>query len=366
MSAHIRANLLLLVATLVLCCVLYPLVLWGIGQTVFHNKAEGSLIDKDGKPTDDPAKAVGSRLIGQPFTGDEYFQPRPSATTPAYNAAASGASNLAASNYMLRFRVAKALGPIVRYGAGSARKGQLVGPDIEAWFQNHPLKDDNGIVAQWAQAYPSAAKTWVQDEKANAAYVEQWQKTHSDEVTQWIKDNPGTPEPKPEDLAGVFFASYARTFPGTFPSQVKHQTADGKTEKVMEPVKKGTAIQAYFFDMWRQENPNTDLEQVSADMVMASGSGLDPHITLENALYQARHRVAAAQADKLIKAKGIQADDNKRKEIEDQVYESLDALLKEKASAPLGGLVGAPPLVNVLEVNLAVNDRVQRLADAVK
>src|SRR5205823_6197764 len=98
------------------------------------------------------------------------------------------------------FRVARALGPIVKYGSKDSRRGQPVGPDIEKWFQTHPAKDGKGIVAQWAQTWPGAAQTWVKDNKANAAYVEKWQKSRPDLVGQWIKENTGTPEPKPEDL----------------------------------------------------------------------------------------------------------------------------------------------------------------------
>ena len=50
MSSHLRANLWLLVLTVLLCSVLYPLVLLGIGQTVFHDKAQGSLLDAKGQP----------------------------------------------------------------------------------------------------------------------------------------------------------------------------------------------------------------------------------------------------------------------------------------------------------------------------
>src|SRR5262249_29842740 len=109
MSQHLRANLWLLLLTLILCSVLYPLALLGVGQAVSPRQAQGSLIDGGDK-------AVGSRLIAQPFTGDGYFQPRPSAAS--YNAAASGASNWGPSNYLLRDRVARQLGPIVKYRSG--------------------------------------------------------------------------------------------------------------------------------------------------------------------------------------------------------------------------------------------------------
>src|SRR5690349_11940853 len=105
--SHIRANVLLIGLTLLICCVVYPAALWGVGQLVFPTTADGSLIvGPNGRP-------IGSRLIAQAFTGDEYFQPRPSAA--GYNAAAAGASNWAASNPKLRSRVAGQLGPIVQY-----------------------------------------------------------------------------------------------------------------------------------------------------------------------------------------------------------------------------------------------------------
>ena len=113
MVSHLRANLLLLGLTVAICCVAYPVVLLVVGQTVFHDKAEGSLLyDQDGK-------AIGSKLIAQPFTGEKFFQSRPSAVS--YNAAGSGASNWGANNYLLRDRVARMLGPIVKYGSGSLR-----------------------------------------------------------------------------------------------------------------------------------------------------------------------------------------------------------------------------------------------------
>lgn len=93
--------------------------------------------------------------------------------------------------------------------------------------------------------------------------------------------------------------------------------------------------------MWRQEHAEAELEDVPADMVMASGSGLDPHITLKNALYQL-DRVTAKWAE-----------ETKRDPA--PVKQEIEQLLREKAEAPLGGLVGVE-LVNVLEVNIALTN----------
>jgi K+-transporting ATPase ATPase C chain len=87
-----RDALAMLVALTLVTGVLYPLVVTGIAQLAMRDAANGSIVDRDGKP-------VGSALIGQPFSDPKYFWSRPSATAPMpYNAGASSGSNLGPTN----------------------------------------------------------------------------------------------------------------------------------------------------------------------------------------------------------------------------------------------------------------------------
>src|SRR5213596_3021232 len=86
--AEIRGAIVVTVVLAVVCCGLYPLVVFGVSQALFHHKANGSLIvDKDGT-------VRGSRLLGQNFSDEKYFHPRPSAAGNGYDAANSSGSNL--------------------------------------------------------------------------------------------------------------------------------------------------------------------------------------------------------------------------------------------------------------------------------
>src|ERR1700674_5419489 len=180
MFRYLSKSIVLLCFSVVICCVIYPCLVWAIGQVFFPFQANGSLVKgPDGT-------IVGSRLIAQPFTKDEYFQPRPSAAS--YDASASAASTYAASNYLLRNRVASALGPIVKYQSGP-KAGKLVAPDIEAWFQQDKFQGNPHIVAQWADMHNAVAQAWVNADPTHSAYVDAWSKAHRDWVRKGTKEN---------------------------------------------------------------------------------------------------------------------------------------------------------------------------------
>ena len=86
------------IATTILLGLIYPLVITGLAQVVFHDKANGQIITRNGE-------AIGSRIIAQPFTSAKYFHPRPSAAGNGYDAANSGGTNLASTNRKLIDRV---------------------------------------------------------------------------------------------------------------------------------------------------------------------------------------------------------------------------------------------------------------------
>jgi K+-transporting ATPase ATPase C chain len=335
MMRHLFANLWLLLLTLLLCSVAYPLALLAVAQLPFlKDKADGSLlVGADGK-------VIGSRLEAQAFEEDEYFWPRPSAASYKGDGTSGSGSNLSASNPDLRQRVEyKLLGAVLKYGDKSPKKGQMIWPDVEKWFVSQ-----RGLLAKWAEANPDLAKAWVKDNALNTKYVDGWKKT--DEGKNWLKGktaaDPATL--KPEDLAVEFLKFCSHSYAGKWPVikepvEIHPDTGANMRVPLIERVESSREIRTYFYPMWREAHPNEDLAPVPADMVTASGSGLDPHITLNSANYQF-DRVRDAWAAK-------------RNMPKEKVAERLQKLLDAHKHAPLGGLAGVE-LVNVMEVNAAL------------
>lgn len=87
MLQHVRPAVAMILAFTLLTGVAYPLAVTGIAWVMMQDQALGSLVRRDGE-------VIGSSLVGQSFASDKYFHPRPTATDPAYNAAASSGSNL--------------------------------------------------------------------------------------------------------------------------------------------------------------------------------------------------------------------------------------------------------------------------------
>jgi K+-transporting ATPase ATPase C chain len=94
--AELRGAIFSTLILAIVCCGIYPLIVFGIGQALFAGKANGSLI-VDAKGT-----VVGSKLIGQNFSADKYFHPRPSAAgNNGYDPTSSGGSNLGPTSQKL-------------------------------------------------------------------------------------------------------------------------------------------------------------------------------------------------------------------------------------------------------------------------
>lgn len=99
MTRNLVTAVLMTIVTTVLLGLVYPLVVTGLAQVIFHDKANGQLIERGGT-------VIGSRIIGQPFSSPGYFRSRPSAAGPAgYDAGNSTGSNLGPTNKTLIDRV---------------------------------------------------------------------------------------------------------------------------------------------------------------------------------------------------------------------------------------------------------------------
>ena len=98
MKRNLFIAFLMTIVTTVILGLIYPLIVTALSQALFHDKANGQLISKDGA-------VIGSRIIAQPFRGPGYFHPRASSAGNGYDAANSGGTNYGPTNQKLIDRV---------------------------------------------------------------------------------------------------------------------------------------------------------------------------------------------------------------------------------------------------------------------
>jgi len=92
---ELKTSAIVTLVLLVICCGVYPLVIFGAGQLLFPHQANGSLVlDSSGKP-------IASTLLAQNFAADKYFNPRASAAGTGYDSTSSGGSNYGATSQAL-------------------------------------------------------------------------------------------------------------------------------------------------------------------------------------------------------------------------------------------------------------------------
>ena len=236
MLRYFVKSLVLIAVAVVVTCGIYPGILWAIGQTAFPFQANGSIVrSADGK-------VIGSMLVAQPFTKDEYFQPRPSAAS--YDASATASASGYAPRRTMRSATASPARsvPIATYASGrhEGRTGALR-PDVEAWFQAGQVPAANPhIVAQWADA-AQHARAELGDRAIRTTAPSSTpgpRRIRRLVVQDWIKNNPATPQPKASDLAVVFFENFSNDNPGRFPSagdQDRRGRQAGDVDRTRQP-----------------------------------------------------------------------------------------------------------------------------------
>src|SRR5262249_27320941 len=154
-----------------------------------------------------------------------------------------GGSNWGANNPKLRDRIARQIGPMVRYNQNGPKNDESVQKDIEAWFMGfQPKADQRPLAVQWATDNSTLAGAWVKSDANKAATIE-WLRSHPDILTDWKKSKPdatevdfGDDKTIPfDDLAGAMFETWAAANPNKWPEPEDFDT--GTKDEKGEPIK---------------------------------------------------------------------------------------------------------------------------------
>ena len=295
---HIWASIAMTATLGIICCGLYPLIVYGIAQAVFPNQANGSLVKKDGTYTTKDEEAVGSSLLGQNFSLPQYFTPRPSSAGNGYDPTSSGGSNL---------------GPLSDKLINGATQAAATQPTTAPVASTGPSTAP--AVAATTPASTQPAETLAFDGVRLRTIHYALNNNISFKLYNLSPDGTRVEVPisKFEDSSGnPIDTALVDAFPhpeNDAPDRVVLVAGDFKKAD-------GTPV------------------MIPADAVTGSGSGLDPHITPDNADLQAQ-RVADTRHVSVDKVK---------------------ALIAEHTDAPSLGIFGDPG-VNVLMLNLALDNQ---------
>jgi K+-transporting ATPase ATPase C chain len=277
---HLWASIAFTFTLGIVACVIYPAIVYFLAQTIFPGQANGSLVDKNGNMTTKDEEAVGSYLLGQNFSASQYFQPRPSEAGAGYDPTSSGGSN-----------------------QGPLSDKQINGLTNPATTQPTTQPESLAFDGVRLRTIHYAVNNNIAFDLYHAVYVQNSDGT----VTLQKKDKIPLSQFQNKDgsLNDVALVD-------AFPHPVLGQDAPDYNRTVVIADDFATPI--------------------PGDAVTASGSGLDPHISLDN---------AAIQKARVAQARGISPD---------KVQELIDAHTDEPGLGFLGD-----PGVNVLMVNLALD-----------
>jgi potassium-transporting ATPase KdpC subunit len=294
---HIWSSIGVTIVLGIICCGIYPLLIWGIGQMFFPIQANGSLLKKDGTPTSDDTVAVGSSLIGQNFSAPGYFHPRPSAAGAGYDATSSGGSNL---------------GPLSDKLINGVTATQPAPPPA-----SQPAATDPTATAAATSAATTAATSAASTQPVETLSFDGLRLR----CIHYAVDN------------NIAFKLYTVKADGTRIAEVPLSKFQDSSGNLID-----TALVDAFPHPQSDAADKTPLiaadfsTPIPSDAVTASGSGLDPHISPANAEIQAQ-RIADA-----------------RKITKDKVM----GLVHQYTDQPNLGFLGDPG-VNVLRLNIALD-----------
>ena len=324
------------VFSVVICCGIYPAVLWAIGQTLLPFQANGSIVQRTGRQggrlaADRPAVHQG-RILSAAAVGGlvrRTARPRRLWRRPTM---------------LLRDRVATHARPdrqVHRAGRRQASRSRRISKPGSS-------RTSSGASRISSRNGPTriTPRAGLGHRRSDARRVCRClgQEPTPTWSSSWIKNNPGTPQPKAADLAVVFFENFSKDHPGSFPSAVTQTEPAARPSPRSSRSRPAPTSSRSSSTCGGRIIPTADLHDVPGDMVTTSGSGLDPDITLENAEFQL-DRVASTNGRRIPKQRpGASAQGNRGRSF------------RRTPFAPMGGS-GGEKIVNVLEVNLELRKR---------